>query len=58
MIYEPYIDISTDLTRKAKNDFEKIINYLVLELDYYTTMFFFFWKSISNKNGENTDTYE
>ena len=67
MIYQPYIDISTDLRRKAKNDFvktnfklmsnavfweivrhidiklvaiEKRINYLVLELNYYTTMLF------------------
>ena len=67
MIYKPYIDISTDLRRKAKNDFvktnfklmsnavfgeivrhidiklvaiEKRINYLVLELNYYTTMLF------------------
>ena len=67
MIYKPYVDISTDLRRKAKNDFvktnfklmnnavfweivrhidiklvaiEKRINYLVLELNYYTTMLF------------------
>ena len=67
MIYKPYIDISTDLRRKAKNDFvktnfklmsnavfwkivrhieiklvtiEKRINYLVFELNYYTTMLF------------------
>ena len=67
MIYKPYVDISTDLRRKAKNDFvktnfklmsnavfwkivrhieiklvtiEKIINYLVFELNYYTTMLF------------------
>ena len=38
---------------------KKRMNYLMLELNYYTTMlFFFFGKSISNENDENTDTYE
>ena len=85
---KPYIDMNTDLRKKAKNNFEKYFsklmnnavfgkimenvrkhrdiklvtteerrNYLVPELNYYTTNIFF-WKSMSNRNEKKSNTQE